>query len=91
MNNLIFSWSEAKNLLLKEKRNVSFEEVVIAIERGDLIEIVPNSSKNHKGQSCFVVRINNYAHLIPYVETEEKIFLKTIYPSRKFKNKLLNK
>lgn len=85
-NNAIFNWSEEKNLLLKKTRNLSFEDVVVAIERGDLIDIISNSSKNHQEQSCFIVKINNYAHIVPYVENENGIFLKTIYLSRKYKN-----
>ena len=30
-----------------------------------------------------VIEINNYAYLVPYVEDENEIFLKTIIPSRK--------
>ena len=30
-----------------------------------------------------VVKIEDYAYLVPYVESEEDIFLKTIIPSRK--------
>jgi uncharacterized DUF497 family protein len=88
-NNIIFNWSEEKNLLLKKTRNLSFEDVVVAIEGGDLIDIVSSCSKNHQEQSCFIVKINNYAHIVPYVENEEGIFLKTIYPSRKYKNHLI--
>ncbi len=73
-NNIIFNWSEQKNSLLKETRKVSFEEVVIAIERGDLLEVVSNHSKNHKEQNCLVVLINNYAHLVPYVDDATGIF-----------------
>ena len=88
-NYIIFHLSEEKNLLLKKSRNLSFEDVVVAIEGGDLIEVVPNSSKNHQEQSCFIVKINNYAHIVPYIENENGIFLKTIYPSRKYKNRLI--
>jgi hypothetical protein len=30
-----------------------------------------------------VVRIRDYAYLVPYVENEQEIFLKSIMPSRK--------
>jgi hypothetical protein len=67
-NNIIFNWSEEKNLLLKKTRNLSFEDVVVAIEGGDLIDIVSNCSKNHQEQSCFIVKINNYAHIVPKLD-----------------------
>jgi len=34
-------------------------------------------------QKMFIVEINNYAYLVPFVENEKEIFLKTIIPSRK--------
>ncbi len=91
MTSPIFSWNEEKNKLLQVNRGISFEEVIDAIEEGGLLEIIPNQSKNHEGQNCLVVNVNNYAHIVPYVENEEGIFLKTIYPSRKYKKNLPNK
>jgi len=63
---------------------VSFEEVVFYIERGQLLDIVehPNPEK-YRGQRILVVNINQYAYLVPFVETEHEVFLKTIIPSRK--------
>jgi uncharacterized DUF497 family protein len=90
MDDITFNWSEEKNKILKKERGISFEEVVCAIENGDLLEIIPNSSKNHKDQKCFIVRINGYPCKVPYVEDENEIFLKTIHQDRKQK-KLLNK
>jgi hypothetical protein len=91
MPNSIFSWNEEKNRVLKEYRNISFEEIIVAIEKGDLLEIIPNPSSNYKEQKCFVVVINNYTYIVPYVENETGIFLKTIYPSRKHKKLFLMK
>jgi hypothetical protein len=91
MNTPIFSWSEEKNKILKENRGISFEEIIVAIQNDGLLEIIPNPSKNHKDQECFIVGINGYAYIVPYVEDESGIFLKTIYQSRKYKKLLLNK
>lgn len=79
-----YTWNEEKNRLLKAERNVSFEEVVFHIEAGHLLDIVehPNPGK-YKGQRIFIVNIEDYAHLVPFVESEHEIFLKTIIPSRK--------
>ena len=80
---MIFDWSDEKNHLLKNsERKMSFEEIVIALEWDGLIDII--ESPTHRGQSCFVVQIADYVYVVPYVEDGEKIFLKTIYPSRKF-------
>ncbi len=79
-----FSWNDEKNLLLKAKRNITFEEVVFFIEKGKLLDILehPNQER-YQGQKLFVVDINDYAYLVPFLETEETIFLITIIPSRK--------
>ena len=39
----------------------------------------------------FVVEINHYVYLVPFVEAGEKIFMKTIIPSRKATKKYLVK
>ena len=79
-----FSWSIEKNQHLQAERNVSFEEVVFYIEHGNLLDIVEHpDQEKYKGQRIFIVNINDYAYLVPFVETENEIFLKTIIPSRK--------
>jgi uncharacterized DUF497 family protein len=79
-----FSWNEDKNRRLKVERNISFEEVIFYIEKGQLLDIVehPNPEK-YGGQRIFVVEVNDYAYLVPFVESEREIFLKTVIPSRK--------
>ena len=42
--------------------------------------ILPACAKSHRG---FVVDVEDYVYWVPYVETGEEIFLKTITPSRK--------
>jgi uncharacterized DUF497 family protein len=79
-----YSWNNEKNRRLKAERNVSFEEVVFCIERGQLLDIIehPNQEK-YQGQRIFIVNMDGYACLVPFVETEREIILKTIIPSRK--------
>ncbi|PIR86887.1 MAG: toxin [Candidatus Harrisonbacteria bacterium CG10_big_fil_rev_8_21_14_0_10_49_15] len=77
-------WDLAKNKWLKETRDVSFEDVVAAIESGKLLTVVDHSNiKRYPNQKIFIVNIENYAYKVPFVEDDEKIFLKTIYPSRR--------
>lgn len=85
-----FSWNEDKNELLKEERQISFEDVVFYIEQGFLLDVLehPNQEK-YQGQKIFVVQIDEYAYLVPFVEDEREIFLKTIIPSRKATRKYL--
>ncbi len=85
-----FNWNQDKNRQLKEERDISFEQVVFAIENDHLLDDVRHHSR--KNQRLFVVFINNYTYLVPYVEeTEESVFLKTIIPSRKAYKKYLGK
>ncbi len=85
-----FDWNNQKNQKLKQERNISFEQVLIAIEEGDILDIVEQPSKSkYSNQKIFIININNYAYLVPFVEDEEKLFLKTIIPSRKATKKYI--
>lgn len=80
---MLFDWNDEKNTLLKESRNICFEDVVTSIHENKLLDIVKNSSANHQSQYCLIVEIMNYVYIVPFVKQGETFFLKTIYPSRK--------
>ena len=85
-----YDWDEEKNALLKELREISFEDVQTAIEEGRVLDDFDHSNKKrYPNQRMLVVEIEKYAYYVPYVEDEEKIFLKTIFPSRKATKKYL--
>ncbi len=89
---MLIDWSEDKNDWLKENRNVSFEDVIVAIENGSLLAVIEHPNKNkYPNQKMFVIEINNYPYCVPFVEDKEKIYLKTIFPNRKFLKLLINK
>lgn len=79
-----FRWPPGKNAELIAQRGLSFEQVVIAIESGGLLQVVahPNPAR-YPRQKIMVVAWDGYAHLVPFVEEEDHYFLKTIIPSRK--------
>lgn len=79
-----FVWDEEKNAKLKAERSVGFEEIVFLIERGDLLDVLehPNQQR-YGGQRILVVRREDYVYLVPFVEDDGLVFLKTIIPSRK--------
>lgn len=85
-----FAWNVDKNAWLNAKRQVTFDEIVLCIEMGFLLDILehPNREK-YDGQKIFVVQVDNYAYLVPFVENEHEVFLKTIIPSRKATRKYL--
>lgn len=74
----LLRWSAVKNELLRSERGVSFEEIEVAIEQGNLLDIVA-----HPNQRIFVIRLLDYVYLVPFVEDENSFFLKTIIPSRR--------
>ncbi len=77
-------WNAEKSLSLKAERGVSFEEVLSAISQGGLLRVMDHPNRAKYGhQKMLVVRISDYAYLVPYVESEHEIFLKSIIPSRK--------
>ena len=75
------NWNNEKNELLKKGRGISFEEIAILIEAGKIISTEENPNRDN--QKMYVVEIDNYAVVVPFVETDDEIFLKTIFPSRK--------
>ncbi|MFO7586195.1 MAG: hypothetical protein R6W69_15815 [Anaerolineales bacterium] len=85
-----FAWNAEKNAVLKAERQVTFEEIVLCIEMGFLLDILehPNQEK-YQGQKIFVIQVDNYAYLVPFVENEHEVFLKTIIPSRRATRKYL--
>ena len=76
-------WDEDKNRQLQIERELSFEAIVVAIEQGKLIDIIRNPSSKHSSQNVLIVEIEDYLVLVPFVEDDEKLFLKTAFRSRK--------
>ena len=73
-----------KNEQLRRERGITFEEIVLHIEKGDVLDLLehPNQER-YARQRLFVVAVDSYAYLVPFVESEADVFLKTIIPSRK--------
>ena len=79
-----FAWDEAKNAKLRADRDIRFEDVVFHIERRDLLDVLQHPHPDrYPGQRIFVVRRDEYVYLVPFVEDEQTVYLKTIIPSRK--------
>jgi len=83
-------WDNEKNENLKLNRDVCFEDVERAILDNQLIDILPHfNQEKYPKQNILIVLLNNYIHYVPYVRNDEKLFLKSIVPSRKY-NKVYN-
>lgn len=77
------NWNSDKNMQLKAERGISFEEVLVAVSQGAVLDVVEHPNKDkYPNQRMLIVRIRGYAFLVPFVETDEELFLKTIIPSR---------
>lgn len=86
-------FSPEKNASLKRERGVGFEDVLLAIEMGCVLDDLSHPNPEKYPNQCILVillSIKNYVYIVPYVEGETTIFLKTIIPSRKM-NKRYNK
>ena len=82
-----FNWNSEKNKKLIKERGVSFEMCLVKIADKDVLDVL--ESTNHPNQKIFVLEIDEYVYIVPFVENEDEIFLKTIIPSRKFTKKYL--
>ena len=77
-----FNWNAEKNEILKQKRGISFEEIVYLIQSDCLLGIEENPG--YPNQKIYIVNVDNYAVIVPFIETDTEIFLKTAFPSRKY-------
>ena len=76
------NWNSEKNELLKIERGISFEEIVYQIESGNLLGVEENPVRSN--QKIYIIELNHYAFVVPFVENDREIFLKTAFPSRKY-------
>ncbi|SMN11655.1 hypothetical protein SPBRAN_1941 [uncultured Candidatus Thioglobus sp.] len=82
------TWSEAKNIELKNIRNLNFEMVLVAIDDGKILADEQHSNlENYAHQRILVVDIDAYAVVVPYVINGDEIFLKTMFRDRKMQRR----
>jgi len=76
------NWDSKKNEILKRERGISFEQIAYLIESGQIIGIEENPG--HSSQKMYILAFENHTIIVPYVENDNEIFLKTAFPSRKY-------
>lgn len=87
-----FDFSSEKNALLIETRGISFEEVINVLSQGRQLDIIDHPNRDqYPHQRMYVVELNNYVYLVPFVKKGKKVFLKTIFPNREATKKYLSK
>lgn len=79
------TWNTKKAKALKAdktRNNVGFEDCLTAIEEKRILAKLPNP--NYPNQILYVLEIDDYAYVVPFLESDDEIFLKTVFPSRKY-------
>lgn len=76
-------YDQEKDELLRRTRNIGFEDVKDAIADWNFY-IKPNPSAWREHQDMIIFLYNSYPHCCPFVYEEWGIFLKTIFPARKY-------
>ena len=86
-----FSWNNEKNIKLRAERGICFEDIVLRIHAGNILDVVPHpNQEKYPGQSIMVINVDGYAFMVPFIIKEKGIFLKTIIPSRKYTKQYLS-
>ncbi len=81
---IIFEFSEEKNRKLRVERGICFLDIIVLLDEAHILDVVEHPNKErYPKQKIYIVKIDNYAYLVPFVKTGKKVFLKTIIPSRK--------
>ena len=85
-----FDFDPEKNVVLLKERGVCFEYIISLINEGFLLDVIEHPNRNkYPNQKIYVVDVDGYCYLVPYIEDDKKVFLKTIIPSRKTTKKYL--
>ena len=86
----LYDWNDDKNESLKQVRGITFEDIVFHLSRGCLLDTIEHpNQQQYPEQKIFILNVEDYVYLVPFVEDDETIFLKTIIPSRKMTKKYL--
>ena len=71
-------WSHLKSERVKRTRGVSFEEILSA----ELVGVKRHPKR--ESQDIMLFKYKSYIWIVPYVQEKDYIFLKTLFPSRKY-------
>ena len=64
--------------------------IVFHVAHGGLLDTIEHpNQRRYAGQRIFIVKVEEYVCLVPFVEDDAVIFLKTIVPSRKMTKQYL--
>jgi len=82
---VVFNWNNAKNEQLKRERGISFEQIVFLIDNDGILDILEHPQKEkYANQMLYIINVDNYAYVVPFIDKNDERFLITIFPSRKY-------
>ncbi len=85
-----FKFNQEKNKLLRKIRKITFTGIIKAINNGKVVKVIDHPNKvRFPNQKIYLIHIKDYIYAVPFVETKEELFLKTVYKSRKYTKKYL--
>lgn len=96
LDGIRFEFDPVKNDQIKALRGIGFEDVAQAIDSGGLLAVIEHPNRfRYPGQKMMIVWIRKYVYVCPCIVSsfgdDKKVFMKTIFPSRKYKKLLLAK
>lgn len=71
-------WNNLKSERLKRTRGATFEEIISS----ELIAVKRHPKR--EDQNIMLFKYKGYIWIVPYIEEKDCVFLKTLYPSRKY-------
>ncbi|HDQ45675.1 MAG TPA: BrnT family toxin [bacterium] len=89
---MIYNWDNDKNQRLKKERRISFEEIILAIDNGQLLDVLshPNPEK-YGNQRLYLVALEDYVVVVPFRKEGDEIYLITAFPSRRYTKRYFGK
>ena len=79
-----YAFDPQKNAWLIRERGISFEQIIVLIESGKLVQVLEHlNAERFPNQLLYEVDVDGYVHVVPVVREGRSLFLKTIYPRRK--------
>jgi len=91
-NEVLYDFDREKNQWLLQERQISFEEVISVLDTIGPLDIIKHyNQKDYPNQRIYVVEVEQYVYLVPFVRRGNEVFLKTIFPDRKMTKKYLGK
>lgn len=88
---IIYEFCPEKNEWLKNNRKISFDDIIIILKSKKEVDIINNLNEKYNHQKSYIIKLNEYIYVVPFVINENKVFLKTIYPSRSHTKQYLKK